>query len=44
MLFYSVYAYIFITVLPQMLGLQSTGRHIGIGEMRRASPSTWASP
>ncbi|MFN3331480.1 MAG: ACR3 family arsenite efflux transporter [Caldilinea sp.] len=32
-LFYSVYAYVFITVLPQWLGLQSAVVHIGIGEL-----------
>ncbi len=32
-LFYSIYAYVFITVLPQWLGLQSAAVHIGIGEL-----------
>ena len=34
-LFYSVYAYIFITVLPQALGLQSATVKISIGELAR---------
>jgi ACR3 family arsenite transporter len=34
-LFYSVYAYIFITVLPQMLGLESATVRISIGELAR---------
>ena len=34
-LFYSVYAYIFITVLPQMLGLESATVQISIGELAR---------
>jgi ACR3 family arsenite transporter len=34
-LFYSLYAYVFITVLPQVLGMQSAAVHIGIGELAR---------
>lgn len=34
-LFYSVYAYIFITVLPRALGLQSATVQISIGELAR---------
>jgi arsenite transporter len=34
-LFYSVYAYIFITVLPQALGMQSAVVKISIGELAR---------
>jgi arsenite transporter len=34
-LFYSLYAYIFITVLPQMLGLESATVRISIGELAR---------
>ena len=34
-LFYSVYAYIFITVLPQALGLESATVQISIGELAR---------
>src|SRR5512135_2189378 len=35
-LFYSVYAYIFITVLPQALGLQSATVQISIGELAKS--------
>ena len=34
-LFYSVYAYVFITVLPQALGMQSAVVKISIGELAR---------
>jgi len=34
-LFYSVYAYVFITVLPQALGLESATVQISIGELAR---------
>jgi ACR3 family arsenite transporter len=34
-LFYSVYAYVFITVLPQALGLESATVRISIGELAR---------
>jgi ACR3 family arsenite transporter len=34
-LFYSVYAYVFITVLPQALGLQSATVQISIGELAK---------
>jgi ACR3 family arsenite transporter len=34
-LFYSVYAYVFITVLPQALGMQSAVVRISIGELAR---------
>jgi len=43
-LFFSVYAYIFITVVPQWLGLKGAVVDISIGQMRRASSSIWASP
>ena len=32
-LFYSAYAYVFITVLPRMLGLPASEVHIGMGEI-----------
>jgi len=34
-LFYSVYAYVFITVLPQAMGLESATVRIGIGELAK---------
>src|SRR5512145_658170 len=35
-LFYSVYAYVFLTVLPGWLGLSGTAVHITIGEIARS--------